>query len=157
MLHNTGSFTVHSNIIVAFYNPPNVLLPELTETGSRSGCCRVVLWCSVIAPSCLGWGYFWLPPCLNPVVILRWIIHASSVLSSTTPSCLSHLLPLSPGLLSPSFLPFLTFLLLHVPILSYWAPSFNTTSLALLYICVIIIVPVRFQPSSACSQAADLH
>lgn len=83
--HDTGSFIVHGNITVAFYNPPNVLLPELKETGSRSGCCRVVLCCSVIAPSSLGRGYFWLPPCLNPVVILQWIIHASSPLPSSPP------------------------------------------------------------------------
>lgn len=99
ILDQTGSFTVHGNITVAFYNPPNILLPELKETGSRSGCCHVVLCCSIIAPSSLGRGYFWLPPCLNPVVILQWIIHASPpppILFPLSP----HLLSFSPSLSS---------------------------------------------------------
>lgn len=96
--HHTGSFTVRSDII-AFCNPPQTF-HFLSWRGLAAGVAAVVLLlcCSVIAPSCLGRGYFWLPPCLNPVVILRWIIHASS-----TPQ---HLLPLSPHLLSSHPLPF---------------------------------------------------
>lgn len=97
-----------------FIIPLNVSLPELTETGSRSGCCRVVLRCGVIAPSCLGQGYFWLPPCLNPVVILQWIIHVSSL-----PSRSSHLLPLSPSLPPPFLTSSSPSFLLHLPILPF--------------------------------------
>lgn len=106
-----------------FIIPASVLLPELTETGSRSGCCRVVLRCSVIAPSRLGRGYFWLPPCLNPVVILRWIIHASSLIPPssplTPPPLFSHLLsppPPSPPErlpLTPPVFPFYRFVSHH--------------------------------------------
>lgn len=124
ILHHTGSLTVHSDIIVAFYNPPNVSLPEPAETGSRSGCCRVVLRCSVIAPSCLGRGYFWLPPCLNPVVILQRIIRASSLSSPQPLPAHPTFLPSHPTssrshLVSPSSF-------LHIP--SSWASSFNTTA-----------------------------
>lgn len=52
-----------------------------------AGVAAVVL-CSVattLRQAAFGQGYFWLPPCLNPAVILQWIIHASSLLSFPQP------------------------------------------------------------------------
>lgn len=131
-LDNTGSLTAHSDIIVTFSNPPPLTFYFLSWRRLAAGVAAVVL-CSVAATlrqAAFGRGYFWLPPCLNPAVILWWIIHASSPSPNPSPA-LSHL---SPHILS--FSPSLSFLLLHFRTLSSWAPSFNTSSLpCFIYFC----------------------
>lgn len=87
--------TLEVLLYTAFSNPPNVLLPEPRETGSRSGCCRVVLCCSFIAPSCRDiFGS-------HLVLILSWFSNGLFMLPLSSPhlpcfshpsSCLSHLL-----------------------------------------------------------------
>lgn len=71
--------------------------------------------CSYIVPSCLGWGYFWLLPCLNPAAII--VMDYSRCLSTPTSSPPPD--TLSPRLPSFSPLPFPS----HASILSSWEPS----------------------------------
>lgn len=109
--------------------------------------------CSYIVPSCLGWGYFWLLPCLNPAVII--VMDYSCCLSTPTSSPPPS--TLSPCLLSFSLLAFLS----HSSILSSWEPPLNTScrlhfylynlflegssldSEAIIRLCNISILPIQ--------------